>query len=84
MRELAKARRDSLGKDMISDLIRAQDRGDRLSDDQIVMTITGLIGAGSETTALGGMIAARTLLEHPVQIERSLGGNVSGAGHGIS
>jgi cytochrome P450 len=70
VRELAKARRDSLGEDMISDLIRAQDRGDRLSDDQIVMTVTGLIGAGSETTAIGGMIAAIALLDHPDQMEK--------------
>jgi cytochrome P450 len=70
VRTMAKERRDSLGEDMISDLIRAQDRGDRLSDDQIVMTITGLIGAGSETTAMGGMIAAMTLLDHPDQMDK--------------
>ena len=70
VRRLAKERRSSLGEDMISDLIRAQDRGDRLGDDQIVMTITGLIGAGSETTAMGGMIAAMTLLDHPEQMEK--------------
>jgi cytochrome P450 len=70
VRAMAKERRTSLGEDMISDLIRAQDRGDRLSDDQIVMTITGLIGAGSETTSLGGMISAMTLLDHPEQMER--------------
>jgi len=70
VREMAKERRDSLGEDMISDLIRSQDRGDRLTDDQIVMTITGLIGAGSETTAMGGMIAAMTLLDHPEQTEK--------------
>jgi len=70
VREMTKARRDSLGEDMISDLIRAQESGDRLSDDQIIMTITGLIGAGSETTAMGGMIAAMTLLDHPEQMEK--------------
>jgi hypothetical protein len=70
VRAMAKERRGSLGEDMISDLIRAQDRGDRLTDDQIVMTITGLIGAGSETTAMGGMIAAMTLLDHPEQMEK--------------
>ncbi|HEX2486870.1 MAG TPA: cytochrome P450 [Myxococcota bacterium] len=69
VRRLAKERRSSLGEDLVSDLIRAQDRGDRLSDDQIVMTITGLIGAGSETTSIGGMIAAMTLLDHPDQME---------------
>ena len=60
------------------DAIRTLDEGrtavdglfDRLSDDQIVMTITGLIGAGSETTAVGGMIAAMTLLDHPDQMEK--------------
>ena len=70
VREMAKERRACLGEDMISDLIRAQDRGDRLTDDQIVMTITGLIGAGSETTAMGGMIAAMTLLDHPEQMDK--------------
>ncbi|MEN8158605.1 MAG: cytochrome P450 [Myxococcota bacterium] len=70
VREMTKERRDTLREDMISDLIRAQDRGDRLSDDQIIMTITGLIGAGSETTAMGGMIAAMTLLDHPEQMEK--------------
>jgi cytochrome P450 len=70
VRRMARERRASLGEDMISDLIRAQDRGDRLSDDEIIMTITGLIGAGSETTAIGGMIAAMTLLDHPEQMEK--------------
>jgi len=70
VRSLIKARRDTLSEDMVSDLIRAQDRGDRLSDDQIVMTITGLVGAGSETTAMGGMIAAMTLLDHPDEMEK--------------
>jgi cytochrome P450 len=70
VRELIKERRERLAEDMISDLIRAQDRGDRLSDDQIIMTITGLIGAGSETTAMGGMISAMTLLDHPEQMEK--------------
>jgi cytochrome P450 len=73
VRRLARERRASLGEDMISDLIRAQDRGDRLSDDQIVMTVTGLIGAGSETTSIGGMISAMTLLDHPEQMERLRG-----------
>ena len=70
VRRLATDRRAALREDMISDLIRAQDRGDRLSDDQIVRTITGLIGAGSETTAMGAMIAAKTLLDHPAQMEK--------------
>jgi cytochrome P450 len=70
VRALSQDRRATLEEDMISDLIRAQDRDDRLTDDEIVMTITGLIAAGSETTAMGGMVAAKTLLAHPDQMER--------------
>jgi cytochrome P450 PksS len=70
VRSMAKQRRGSLGEDMISDLIRAQDRGDQLSDDEIAMTITALIGAGSETTAVGGMVSIIALLENPDQLER--------------
>ena len=70
VRNLAHARRTTLEEDMISDLIRAQDQDDRLTDDDIVMTITGLIAAGSETTAIGGMVAAQTLLDHPDQMEK--------------
>jgi cytochrome P450 len=70
VRAMAKQRRKSLGEDMISDLVRAQDRGDRLSDDEIAMTVAALIGAGSETTAIGGMVTAIALLEHPDQAAR--------------
>jgi cytochrome P450 len=73
VRAMAKQRRGSLGEDMISDLIRAQDRGDQLSDDEIAMTITALIGAGSETTAVGGMVSIIALLENPDQLERLRG-----------
>src|SRR5262245_15553359 len=69
VRALSHARRRQLQEDMISDLIRAQDRDDRLTDDEIVMMITGLIAAGSETTAIGGMVAAKALLAHPDQME---------------
>ncbi|HVN40215.1 MAG TPA: cytochrome P450 [Myxococcota bacterium] len=70
VRAMAKQRRASLGEDLISDLARAQDRGDRLSDDEIAMTIAALIGAGSETTAVGGMVTAIALLDHPDQAEK--------------
>jgi cytochrome P450 len=70
VRAMAKERRKSLGEDMISDLARAQDRGDQLSDDEIAMTVAALIGAGSETTAVGGMVTAIHLLDHPDQAER--------------
>lgn len=69
VRELARERRAALRDDMISDLIRAQDRGDQLLDDEIVRMITGLIAAGSETTAIGGATSAMALLRHPDQME---------------
>jgi len=34
------------------------------------MMFTSLVSAGSETTALGGLMAVRTLLEHPEELER--------------
>jgi len=70
VREMAKERRDAPRDDLISDLIRAQDRDDRLGDDEIITLITGLIGAGSETTALGGLVAITTLLGHPREMDR--------------
>ena len=70
VRTLSQTRRTTLEEDMISDLIRAQDRDDRLTDDDIVMTVTGLIAAGSETTAIGGTVAAKALLAHPDQMEK--------------
>jgi cytochrome P450 len=69
VRALAKERRDAPRDDLVTDLVQARDRDDRMSDDEIVVLITGLIGAGSETTAIGGMIALLTLLEHPDALE---------------
>ena len=70
VREMAKERRDAPQEDLISDLIRAQDHDDKLRDDEIIILITGLIAAGSETTALGGLVAITTLLQHPETTER--------------
>lgn len=65
VRKMTDDRRHSPQEDLITDLVRARDRGDAMSDDEIVNLVTGLIGAGSETTAIGGMVTVRTLLEHP-------------------
>jgi len=70
VRRMAAARRDSLGEDLISDLLRAQEQDDTLEDDEIVMLITLLIGAGSETTNFGAMTMIQTLLEHPEEMAR--------------
>jgi cytochrome P450 enzyme len=65
VRKMADERRHSPKDDLITDLVRARDRGDAMSDDEIVNLITGLIGAGSETTAIGGFVSILTMLEHP-------------------
>ncbi len=70
VREMAKERRDAPQEDLISDLIRAQDRDDKLQDDEIITLVTGLIGAGSETTALGGLVAITSLLRNEEAMER--------------
>jgi cytochrome P450 len=65
VRKLADERRHSPREDLISDLVRAIDEGRAMSDDEIVSLVTGLIGAGSETTAIGGLVSILTLLDHP-------------------
>ena len=70
VREMAKERRDSPREDMISDLVQATNLDDQLQTEEIVMLVSGLISAGSETTSIGGLIALRTLFDHPDAITR--------------
>ena len=70
VRSMVAARREELGEDLISDLLRAQEQDDFLEEDDIVLLVSILIGAGSETTNLGGLVQIRTLLEHPEQLKR--------------
>lgn len=65
VRKLADERRRVPEEDLITDLVRARDRGDAMNDDEIVNLVTGLIGAGSETTAIGGLVSILTMLEQP-------------------
>jgi cytochrome P450 len=68
VRSMVAERRRELREDLISDLLRARDDGEPLGDDEIVMIVSVLIGAGSETTNLGGMVILQTLIEHPEQL----------------
>jgi cytochrome P450 len=63
VRTLSEERRRAPKDDLISDLVTTHDMGDQMTSDEIVMMVAGLIVAGSETTALGGMVAVMTLLE---------------------
>jgi cytochrome P450 len=66
VRAMVQERRREPREDLVSDLLRSE----AVSDDEIVMMISVLIGAGSETTNLGGLVMIQTLLQHPEQLER--------------
>jgi cytochrome P450 len=71
VRSMADDRRAGPRNDLLSDLLHAQSAGDApITDDEIVSLVSGLIGAGSETTALGGFASLVTLLLHPDASER--------------
>ena len=70
IRTMVRERRREPREDLVSDVLRAQDEGAPFDEDDVVMLIAILIGAGSETTNLGGMILIQTLLQHPAQLDR--------------
>jgi cytochrome P450 len=70
VRETILLRREAPQEDLISDLVRAREGDDLLSDDHIVAQVGALLAAGSETTAVGGMISITTLLDHPEAFRR--------------
>lgn len=63
-------RRGSLGQDLLSLLIRAEEEGERLSFDELVSNATGMLVAGFETTT--GLIGngIRALMHHPGELRR--------------
>lgn len=70
LRQLIARRRSSLGDDLLSALIQAEEAGDKLNADELVSMIFLLLVAGHETTVnliSGGTLA---LLQHPEQLER--------------
>jgi len=67
---MAEERRRAPREDLVSDLVQAQEAGDQMTDDEIVMMISALVNAGSETTMLGGTFALRSLLRHPDELAK--------------
>jgi cytochrome P450 len=67
-RELIAARRAKPGDDLLTELIRAEDEGSRLTENELVSTAILLLVAGHETTV--GLIsnAVLALLRHPDQL----------------
>jgi cytochrome P450 len=70
VQQVAAERRRQPREDMISDLVQVMDADDRLDDREVITLVTGLVAAGSETTALGGLAMAVTLLQHSDVMER--------------
>jgi cytochrome P450 len=68
-RELIAACRARPGEDLLSELIRAEDDGQRLSEEELIGTCVLLLVAGHETTV--GLIsnAILALLRHPEQLD---------------
>jgi cytochrome P450 enzyme len=70
VREMVAKRRAHPEEDLVTDLVQAQDADDALRDDDVVLLLAGIIGAGSETTALGGASIIRMLLDEPPAMQR--------------
>jgi cytochrome P450 len=62
-------RRNSLTHDLISELIRAEDDGDRLTTPELRMLAAGILMAGTDTTRNQLAAAVDTLCDHPDQWE---------------
>ncbi|OBJ29242.1 cytochrome [Mycobacterium colombiense] len=67
--EMVERRRDSLTDDLLSDLIRAEDEGDRLDAAELRMLAGGLLLAGTDTTRNQVAASVQVLCEHPEQWE---------------
>jgi cytochrome P450 PksS len=70
LRKFIKTRRADPGDDLVSALVRADEAGDTLSEDELLAMVMLLLVAGHETTVnlIGNGVLA--LLEHPEQLER--------------
>lgn len=60
-------RRHTLTDDLISELIRAEDDGDRLSAGELRMLVAAMLTGGTDTTCLQLGAAVQTLCDHPDQ-----------------
>jgi cytochrome P450 len=68
--ELIARRRRTPGDDLISALIRAEDAGDRLSDDELRNLVLNILVGGVDTSQSQLAHAIRLLAEHPDQWKR--------------
>ena len=65
--DMIAARRHQLTDDLISELIRAEDDGDRLTHDELLMLANGLLVGGTDTTRHQLAASVQVLCDHPDQ-----------------
>lgn len=65
--DMIAARRTSLTDDLLSDLIRAEDDGDRLTHSELLMLAAGILMAGTDTTRNQVAAAVDVFCDHPDQ-----------------
>lgn len=63
-------RRNDLTDDLLSELIRAEDEGDRLNSDELRSLVAGFLMAGTDTTRNQLAASVQVLCEHPDQWTR--------------
>jgi cytochrome P450 len=65
--DMIASRRRNLTEDLLSDLVRAEDDGDRLNADELRMLAAGLLLAGTDTTRNQVAASVDVLCDHPDQ-----------------
>ena len=65
--DLIEARRGDLREDLLSDLIAAEEEGDKLSNSELIMMVEAVILAGTDTTRNQLACALATFCDHPEQ-----------------
>jgi cytochrome P450 len=67
LEDMAARRRHTLTDDLISELIRAEDDGEKLDHDELLSLVGALLGAGTDTTRHQLAAAVEVLCDHPDQ-----------------
>jgi cytochrome P450 len=70
VREMVAKRRAHPEEDLVTDLIQAQDADDSLSEDDIVLLLSSLLGAGSEATAMVMTSIVCLVIDEPAVLKR--------------
>jgi cytochrome P450 len=68
IQEVVAERKQDPGDDILSRLIAAEEEGEHFSNDEMLALLTGLVTAGSETTANALTLGVREMLHSPGQL----------------